>query len=84
MSKAGKHDRYQTEYDSPLEAFIAEVQPLLSADDVFGHLDQYEEGYEEAKACCPFHDDHNPSLSINMNELVWHCHGCGGKRPIDC
>ena len=26
---------------------------------------------------CPFHDDTNPSLSVNMENGLWHCHACG-------
>jgi DNA primase len=26
---------------------------------------------------CPFHDDQNPSLSVNTEEKLWKCFGCG-------
>ena len=26
---------------------------------------------------CPFHDDHNPSLSVNPSKNLWQCFGCG-------
>jgi DNA primase catalytic core len=26
---------------------------------------------------CPFHEDHNPSFSINPDDNLWHCFGCG-------
>ena len=26
---------------------------------------------------CPFHDDHNPSLSVNPTKNLWQCFGCG-------
>lgn len=26
---------------------------------------------------CPFHDDHKPSLSLNVKKLVFRCHACG-------
>ncbi len=26
---------------------------------------------------CPFHDDHNPSLSVNPSTNLWQCFGCG-------
>jgi DNA primase len=32
---------------------------------------------------CPFHDDHEPSLSIDPGQNLWHCFGCqqgGGGR----
>jgi len=25
---------------------------------------------------CPFHDDHEPSLSIDPTQNLWHCFGC--------
>lgn len=32
----------------------------------------------QAKGLCPFHDDHRPSLSINIDTGAWSCHaGCG-------
>ncbi|MCZ2076630.1 MAG: toprim domain-containing protein [Bryobacterales bacterium] len=35
-------------------------------------------------ALCPFHDDHNPSLSIDPIKNVWHCFGCNaGGTVID-
>lgn len=33
---------------------------------------------------CPFHDDVNPSFSVNVKENYWHCFsGCGGGSVID-
>lgn len=29
------------------------------------------------KVLCPFHDDHSPSLSINLKEGWFKCHTCG-------
>ena len=34
---------------------------------------------EWVKVCCPFHDDHNPSLGINMVSGHFRCHACGAK-----
>lgn len=31
----------------------------------------------EITALCPFHDDHTPSLSINIKDGTWFCHACG-------
>ncbi len=31
---------------------------------------------------CPFHDDHNPSLSINPLTNLWQCFGCGAGGDI--
>jgi hypothetical protein len=34
-------------------------------------------GYSEVeKVCCPWHEDPNPSLSIDWVRCIWFCHGC--------
>lgn len=30
----------------------------------------------EYKALCPFHNDHEPSLSVNPEKQLWYCFGC--------
>ncbi|MBI3755392.1 MAG: toprim domain-containing protein [Deltaproteobacteria bacterium] len=38
-----------------------------------------ENGNGQALGLCPFHDDHNPSLSINLESGLFNCRaGCGG------
>jgi hypothetical protein len=32
-----------------------------------------------AAACCPFHEDKNPSLSVNLLHGGFKCHGCGAS-----
>src|SRR5438046_2299076 len=32
----------------------------------------------QVSICCPFHDDHSPSFSLNITTGLWKCHaGCG-------
>lgn len=31
---------------------------------------------------CPFHDDKNPSLSINPEDNLWQCFGCGAAGDV--
>ena len=31
---------------------------------------------------CPFHDDHNPSLSVNADKNIFKCFGCGKSGTI--
>ena len=39
---------------------------------------------KQFKACCPFHDDSTPSLSVDPAKNVWHCFGCDkGGSVID-
>lgn len=35
-----------------------------------------------AKACCPFHNDHNPSMSIDENRGIYKCFACGAGGDI--
>jgi len=38
------------------------------------------EGYEEGQnACCPFHNDNEPSLSIRKEDGAFYCHSCRKK-----
>ena len=38
----------------------------------------------ELRCCCPFHDDENPSLSVNVEKKVFTCHSdsCGESGNI--
>lgn len=36
------------------------------------------------KACCPFHEDKNPSFSVNLSKGSWNClAGCGGGGVVE-
>jgi DNA primase len=35
-----------------------------------------------AKACCPFHNDNNPSMSIDENRGIYKCFACGAGGDI--
>jgi DNA primase len=37
---------------------------------------------KEYMGLCPFHDDHNPSLSVNKEKGLWHCFGCGKSGDV--
>lgn len=34
---------------------------------------------KERQAKCPFHEDKNPSLSVNVEKQIYFCQGCGAK-----
>ena len=36
----------------------------------------------ESLGLCPFHDDHNPSLSVNIKKGLYHCFSCGAKGDV--
>ncbi len=37
---------------------------------------------QELEGLCPFHDDTNPSLSINKSNGLYYCHACGARGDI--
>ncbi len=37
---------------------------------------------DQATGPCPFHEDHNPSLSVNLKTGLYNCFGCGAKGDI--
>ena len=34
------------------------------------------------KCVCPFHEDHDPSLSISQEKQIYHCFGCGAGGNV--
>jgi len=34
-------------------------------------------GRRRGLVCCPFHRDHSPSLSVDLDNEIFHCFGCG-------
>ena len=65
-------------WESVRQRFNEHVRPRLTADLVYGDLQKLERSSEgDWKACCPFHEDSSPSLSINAKTLQHHCFGCG-------
>ena len=58
---------------SPSELFQTHVKNLKKV----GSQGQY-------VGLCPFHNDRNPSLSVNIPSTLWNCHaGCGGGDAAD-
>lgn len=37
----------------------------------------------ERAFCCPVHDDHNASASVNVVKGWWYCFACGAKGTVD-
>src|SRR3989338_5950104 len=41
-----------------------------------------ENGKSEVKVLCPFHDDHNPSLSLNLTSGLYRCFACDNNGDV--
>ena len=39
-------------------------------------------GKPESLGLCPFHDDHNPSMSVNVETGLYHCPVCGAGGDV--
>jgi DNA primase len=40
------------------------------------------QGRNQLKLPCPFHEDGEPSLSVNLARGIWHCFGCSAKGGL--
>ncbi len=61
---------------------------MIRADQIIPHLQRVREvGHRKWQACCPAHDDTNPSLALEETpdgRLLWHCHaGCSQEAVRD-
>ena len=63
-------------YDREL---INDVLKAADIADVVRHYlpDSFQKKGKNYAARCPFHDDHDPSLSINVEKQIYHCFVCG-------
>lgn len=51
--------------------------------DIYDFVSRYVQLDKKGRGCCPFHDDHRPSFSVNREEGYWNCFaGCGGGDVI--
>lgn len=63
-------------YDREL---INDVLKAADIADIVRHFlpDSFQKKGKNFAARCPFHDDHDPSLSINVEKQIYHCFVCG-------
>lgn len=62
-------------------------QQVLSRLDKRNYFKQYlpdlkENGRSQAMAKCLWHDDRNPSLSVNLDSGLYHCFACGASGDL--
>jgi hypothetical protein len=70
--------------DSPRDVVSIRIKNRISVLEFVGQFVDLQPTNKGAIGLCPFHEDHNPSLSINVDENYWHCFaGCGGGSIID-
>ena len=64
--------------------FINQVLDRIDIIDVIAPRVSLKKAGKDYQALCPFHDDHNPSFSVNEEENYWYCFACDkGGSVID-
>jgi hypothetical protein len=59
-------------------------QDIINAHPIDRYLAAIGHPVNKGMACCPFHDDKSPSMSVDVEKGIWFCHGCGfGGSVID-
>lgn len=63
----------------PKSLFGEKYQEILEQASVRAVLESYGFSVVKNKTICPFHTDHDPSLSITKDDKIWNCFVCGEK-----
>ena len=61
---------------------ILEIQKKLNIVDVISEYLPIEQKGKNYFAICPFHDDHNPSMSISPEKQIYTCFVCGASGNV--
>lgn len=62
-----------------------EIDEIIKKSDIVEVIGQYvkiEPAGKNYRCVCPFHDDHNPSMSISPSHQLFHCFSCGAKGNV--
>lgn len=74
QSRLGEENNLRENIDE-----IREAYPLSS---VAGQYTSIRRNAQGGIACCPIHDDRNPSFSIFGNDTKFRCYGCGASGDV--
>ncbi|MBP5279292.1 MAG: DNA primase, partial [Erysipelotrichaceae bacterium] len=61
---------------------INDIRNSADIADVVGHYIHLSKSGKNYKAVCPFHDDHDPSLSISEDKQIYKCFVCGNGGNV--
>jgi DNA primase catalytic core len=71
-----------------IQQFSEQIKLLKDSIDIVEVIESYDlpgfkrKGYNGALAICPFHDDHEPSMSIDNNRKLFKCFSCGAGGDV--
>jgi len=65
-------------------AFISKelIDEIKTSNDIVDVIGEYINLNEKYKALCPFHDDHNASLSVHPDKQIFKCFSCGESGNV--
>ena len=58
------------------------IDEIKSRNDIVDVIGSYIDLNEKNKALCPFHDDHNASLSVHKDKQIFKCFSCGESGNV--
>ena len=64
------------------EEVINDIRSSANIVDVIGHYIPLVKKGKSYAALCPFHDDHDPSLSISEDKQIYKCFVCGNGGNV--
>lgn len=64
------------------EEKIIEIRKSVNIVDIIGEYISIEQKGRNYFAICPFHDDHNPSMSISPEKQIYTCFVCGAHGNV--
>ncbi len=67
---------------SPLSQRITELKKTVPIAHVMGQYIKLQAAGDKFIALCPFHEDHNPSLTVYPLSGTFHCYGCNKHGDI--
>jgi len=64
------------------QSTIEEIKHRLNIIDVINRHVPIKKQGKNYSACCPFHDEKNPSFTVNENKQFFYCFGCGASGDL--
>lgn len=64
------------------DELVNEVRSKVNIVDVISNYIQLTKRGKNYFGLCPFHDDHNPSLSVSLEKQIYRCFACGASGNV--
>jgi len=61
---------------------VEEIRKRVDAVELISRYVTLRQSGDNYKGVCPFHEDNDPSLTVDPQKKLWHCFGCGAGGDI--